>query len=188
VKVTGSEPRTRELTVWNHVRAILLLPFMNTVIVPSILLLTWRDAGLLEASFVTNAIFTSLGSALLVTGIVLVVRSMRLFILCGRGTLAPWDPTENLITADIYRSIRNPMKAGLFLVLIGESLVIRSPSLTLWTLAFITANVIYIRWFEEPGLTARFGHAYSTYCSEVPRWLPKTLFRWRQLGSAGPLS
>ena len=98
-------------------------------------------------------------------------RSIALFVRIGRGTLAPWDPTRVLITADVYRLSRNPMKSGLFLVLLGECLVSGSRALMVWAGAFFIANVIYIRRFEEPGLERRFGAAYAAYRAQVPRWL-----------------
>jgi protein-S-isoprenylcysteine O-methyltransferase Ste14 len=100
-----------------------------------------------------------------------VIRAIGLFIRKGRGTLAPWDPTEVLITEGVYRYSRNPMKAGLFLVLIGECLLTLSPGLVVWTTCFVIANVIYIRLVEERGLRKRFGVAYDRYCNRVPRWL-----------------
>ena len=55
-------------------------------------------------------------------GLWLVVHSIRLFVRLGSGTLAPWDPTQALVTDGAYRYSRNPMKGGLFLILAGEAL------------------------------------------------------------------
>jgi protein-S-isoprenylcysteine O-methyltransferase Ste14 len=61
----------------------------------------------------------------------------------------------------------------LFLILIGECLLLRSAGLVIWAGAFIVANVIYIRLSEEPGLRARFPGSYADYCAAVPRWRPR---------------
>jgi protein-S-isoprenylcysteine O-methyltransferase Ste14 len=157
---------------WNHVRAVLLLPFMNTVLIPSVALWLARDIGALRSALpdVATVILGILGAVVVAGGSTLVIRAIGLFVVRGKGTLAPWDPTEVLITEDIYRYSRNPMKAGLFLVLIGECLLTLSPALMVWTVCFITANIGYIRLVEERGLRKRFGAAYDEYRNSVPRW------------------
>lgn len=161
--------------VARHVRAVLLLPFMNTVLIPGVILAVVRDQRLPGDSLGLTA--AAPGLLLIAAGLALVARSIALFVRLGRGTLAPWDPTRVLITTGIYRLSRNPMKTGLFLVLLGECLVFGSRALLLWAAAFIVANVIYIRRFEERGLERRFGAAYADYRGQVPRWLGLRGFR-----------
>jgi protein-S-isoprenylcysteine O-methyltransferase Ste14 len=159
---TRSEP----VAAWRHVRAIALLPFMNTVVIPSALLLLSPPAPPLQWN-------TALaGSALAATGVALVAHCVRLFVRFGCGTLAPWDPTCKLVSSGAYRYSRNPMKAGLFLVLAGEALATQSVALTAWFSCFTVANVVYIRLHEEPGLAKRFGTRYREYSERVPRWWP----------------
>jgi protein-S-isoprenylcysteine O-methyltransferase Ste14 len=127
----------------------------------------------MPAAWSVNIALTALAGTLLVAaGATLVVHSVHLFIRHGRGTLAPWDPTRELVSAGAYGFSRNPMKGGLFVVLAGEALLTRSPALTVWFLCFALVNVIYIRTHEEPGLRARFGVSYREYCARVPRWWP----------------
>jgi protein-S-isoprenylcysteine O-methyltransferase Ste14 len=151
---------------WRHVRAIALLPFMNTVLIPTVLLL-WSPPPPAWPAAATVA-----GAALVAAGAALVAHCVRLFIRLGDGTLAPWDPTRELVLAGAYRYSRNPMKAGLFLVLAGEALATGSAALTVWFACFALVNVLYIRLHEEPGLDRRFGAAYRDYCQRVPRWWP----------------
>lgn len=176
----------RPLTAWNHVRAVVLLPVMNTVIVPALLLLVTRDAaaGTAVASLELAAVAASAIAA--AAGLILVIRSIALFVGRGQGTLAPWDPTQVLIVEGVYRYSRNPMKAGLFLVLIGECLLLRSPALAVWAGCFIVVNVLYIRLHEERGLRKRFGEAYVDYCRRVPRWFPTLAARPGIAADAGP--
>jgi len=159
--------RAPAITGWRHLRAIALLPFMNTVVVPSALLVLSAPRAH-EATTLT----VLAGLALLGAGAALVAHSIQMFVTLGRGTLAPWDPTRTLVTAGAYRYTRNPMKAGLFLVLAGEALLFRSLALTGWLAGFAAANVVYIRVAEEPGLLQRFGERYGDYCARVPRWWP----------------
>ena len=167
----------RRITIWNHVRAILLLPFMNTVVIPVLLLRYFDDARLGQSTLVTDTWAAFLSIPILAAGMVLAVRAISLFVTRGEGTLAPWDPAQVLLAEDIYRLSRNPMKTGLFLILIGECVLFRAPSLMIWTAAFMTVNALYIMWSEEPGLRRRFGPAYAAYCSHVPRWIGWSAYR-----------
>jgi protein-S-isoprenylcysteine O-methyltransferase Ste14 len=155
---------------WRHASAIALLPFMNTVVIPGLLLALFPPA---RPAWTASALFTAtIGIVLVAAGAALVVHCVTLFARFGFGTLAPWDPTRELVSAGAYARSRNPMKAGLFLVLAGEALVTQSPALAAWLGCFAVANVLYIRLHEEPGLTKRFGARYRDYCARVPRWLP----------------
>jgi protein-S-isoprenylcysteine O-methyltransferase Ste14 len=162
---------TADVTAWRHARAIALLPLMNTVLIPSGLLVL-RPATLPAASMgqVATAL---LGATLIVMGAALVAHCIGLFVRLGRGTLAPWDPTCELVSAGAYRFSRNPMKAGLFLVLAGEALLTQSTAVAAWFACFVVVNVVYIRWHEEPGLERRFGERYRAYRARVPRWWPR---------------
>jgi len=162
---------SEDVSPWRHSRAIALLPFMNTVVIPSALLAWFPPAhsfGWDSAAFVA----TLMGAAFVAVGAALVVHCVRLFVRFGSGTLAPWDPTRELLSSGAYRYSRNPMKAGLFLVLVGEALVTQSLALAAWFACFTLINVLYIRLHEEPGLAKRFGARYRAYCARVPRWWP----------------
>jgi len=185
---SGIDGSQRRLTVWNHVRAVLLLPFMNTVIIPSALLAFFRDARLGGGSALTESVSLLVALPIIGLGLTLVIRAIALFVRRGRGTLAPWDPTQVLITTDIYRYSRNPMKAGLFLVLIGESILLRSVAISIWAPTFLPGNAMSIRLSEEPGLEARVGEAYRAYCRRVPRWLRLTPARSGDTHAAGHIS
>jgi len=100
---------------------------------------------------------------------------MRLFVTVGKGTLAPWDPTQKLVVAGVYRHVRNPMIGGVFCVLLGEAVLWASLSLLCWFLFFLLLNLIYIPLLEEPRLERRFGQDYLLYKANVRRWIP----RWR---------
>jgi protein-S-isoprenylcysteine O-methyltransferase Ste14 len=164
----------RTVGPWDHVRAVALLPFMNVVVIPALIVGASRGFAALQiaGAGLTTALARTLAVVLLLGGVALVARCVELFVRRGNGTLAPWDPTQRLIAEGPYRYVRNPMKTGLFLILIGECLLLRSSWLVLWTGAFILVNVIYIRISEEPGLCARFGRGYADYCAAVPRWWP----------------
>jgi protein-S-isoprenylcysteine O-methyltransferase Ste14 len=95
----------------------------------------------------------------------------------GRGTLAPWDPPRKLVTGGAFRFSRNPMYIAVFLILLGEAVLLASWGIAAW-LAFsaiiIQARVILS---EEPVLRRAFPEEYDTYRARVPRWLLR--FPWR---------
>jgi protein-S-isoprenylcysteine O-methyltransferase Ste14 len=96
-----------------------------------------------------------------------------LFARVGRGTLAPWDPTRQLVAVGPYRYVRNPMISSVAAVLAGQVLLTGSRVLALWLLVFVLFNYAYFVFVEEPGLERRFGDPYRHYRARVPRWIPR---------------
>jgi protein-S-isoprenylcysteine O-methyltransferase Ste14 len=145
--------------------AVLLLPFTATAVVP-VLILWWTGE--------TNVWWGSaVGVVLIAVGLVFVVWTIRLFSTLGDGTLAPWDPTANLVVRGPYLHVRNPMISGVAFVLAGEAVAFGSMALLVWFAAFVAVNAVYIPLVEEPGLRSRFGEDYEAYRTNVPRWLPR---------------
>lgn len=162
------------MQAWKHLRAILLLPFMVTVVIPgTILWLTGPDTlGLWHFCLATRVGLFLLGGALICLGLVLMVATIRLFVTVGKGTLAPWNPPQRLVVQGVYRHVRNPMISGVCCVLLGEAILAASLPLLGWFALAVIVNVVYIPLSEEPGLAKRFGDDYLTYKQNVPRWIP----------------
>jgi protein-S-isoprenylcysteine O-methyltransferase Ste14 len=157
-----------------HLRAVLALPFVVTVLVPG--WLAYRDrTPLVLATAAPALLLQCLGALLLGTGLVWFAGSLRRFASDGHGTLAPWDPPRELVVTGLYRRVRNPMITGVALVLLGEAALLRSPAQLTWAVAFIGLNAVLIPLYEEPRLQRRFGEPYREYCRHVPRMFP----RWR---------
>lgn len=152
---------------WKHVRDIALLPFTVTCIIPW---LVHRGPG---PWIPDHVLLRSLGYAVLVPGALLFAYTVRQFILQGRGTLAPWTPTQRLIISGPYRYCRNPMITGVLFVLIGETLVLRSTAIGVEAVLFFVVNTLYFILKEEPDMHRRFGEEYLRYKAAVPRWLPR---------------
>jgi protein-S-isoprenylcysteine O-methyltransferase Ste14 len=148
-----------------HAAAVLLLPGVVAVAVPA----------LIVASFGATVTWPGLlvGAVLVAVGLLLVVRTVALFASVGRGTLAPWDPTERLVVRGPYRRVRNPMISGVLFILLGEAAALGSLGVLAWFAAVLALNATYIPLVEEPGLVRRFGEDYERYRRHVPRWLPR---------------
>ncbi len=153
-----------------HLLSILLLPFLVVVVVPY-----WLRQTFPVSETATSPLARLLGVALLAGGLGLFAWCVSLFARVGQGTLAPWDPTRNLVALGPYRYVRNPMIAGVALMLLGEALFWTSAALAVWAAVFFLINHLYFVLSEEPGLERRFGEPYRVYKANVPRWLP----RWR---------
>jgi protein-S-isoprenylcysteine O-methyltransferase Ste14 len=109
------------------------------------------------------------GIVLGVLGAGLSVRSALL--LAGRGR-PQRGPRPALVLAGPYLFLRNPLLAGLVLVLAGAALATAWWSIGAVAVAAWVAAHAWVTRIEEPGLRARFGAAYAEYVRAVPRWLP----------------
>ena len=161
-------------TPLRHLLSILLLPFLAVVAVPYWLLAAFRTSGARwdERSFIAWLSLLA-GGILIILGLALFSRCVRLFARVGRGTLAPWDSTRRLVAVGPYRFVRNPMIGGVAVVLFGEALLWGSWAISIWACVFVGINHVYFVLFEEPGLEKRFGESYRIYKAHVPRWIPR---------------
>ncbi len=165
------------MEAWKHIREILLLPGMVLIVIPGTLLwLSGMDSFHLWQSFPASrarVVLPLIGVICICLGLLLMVATIRLFVMVGKGTLAPWKPTHRLVVQGVYRHVRNPMISGVILVLIGEALLTASLPLFCWFLVAALINAAYIPLSEEPGLVKRFGEDYLIYKRNVPRWVPR---------------
>ena len=162
------------MSPWRHVRAILLLPVVVTIVVPA-LLVWWTDDvdvgwGLPGRLAVLPVL---LGAALIGVGLALGAWTVSLFVAEGEGTLAPWDPTSRLVVRGPYRHVRHPMIGGVACILAGEAALLGSVALLLWFFSAVAVNAVYLPLVEERGLERRFGEDYAAYRANVPRFLPR---------------
>jgi protein-S-isoprenylcysteine O-methyltransferase Ste14 len=156
-----------------HLLAILLLPFVVVVIVPIWIVRSGSGLQMHRGETIVALAAQVTGVAMFAAGLALFVWCVVLFAKVGRGTLAPWDPTRNLVAAGPYRHTRNPMITAVAAMLVGEALYSGSVALAVWSALFIIINQLYFVLSEEPGLERRFGAEYTAYRQRVPRWLPR---------------
>jgi len=153
------------------------LPFVVALVVPFLEVARWSPFGIRYASKLPH-LQMPIGLILLCLGLLLLCVTIRLFIRVGRGTLAPWDPTNNLVVEGVYAYVRNPMISGVSFMVLGESILLGSLWVFVWFVVVIVVNTIYFQLSEEPGLLERFGEDYQEYRSNVPMWIPR-LRPWR---------
>jgi protein-S-isoprenylcysteine O-methyltransferase Ste14 len=170
---------SRALMMIRHALAIMMLPVVMTVAVPSWLIARFEP---IDSRWSGALVWPmrGLGALVMVGGAFLFAWCVALFGRVGRGTLAPWDPTQELVAVGPYRYVRNPMITGVATILAGLALTVGSWVLATWCAVFVAFNFAYFLLIEEPGLERRFGEPYRTYKARVPRWVPR---RQRPLGS-----
>ena len=157
----------QQISILKHIRDIIILPFTMTVILP------WLFYNKYQTLFPDSIIFKLLGVVFLISGLALFIWTVYLFWAFGKGTLAPWTPTQKLIIRGPYKYCRNPMISGVFFVLLGETLVLNSINILIIAVVFFIINTIYFIVKEEPDLYKRFGKEYEEYKKNVPMWIPK---------------
>jgi len=158
---------------WKLLQAILLLPGMALFFIP--LLVLYAASGTRFAHRVSVPSEPTLWAGILIgaAGAALSAWTVVLFTRHGEGTPAPWSPPARFVVRGPYRHVRNPMILGAILMLVAESLILRSLPLALWTIIFFAGNLLYFPLSEEKGLERRFGESYRIYKANVPRWVPR---------------
>ena len=115
--------------------------------------------------------FFLLGSLIVILGMILLLWCIRDFYVSGKGTLAPWNPPQNLVIIGLYRFTRNPMYISVLLLVLGWGIFFYSPILVLYDCILFIVFHIFVVKFEEPWLRARFGESWVLYKKNVSRWL-----------------
>ena len=111
-----------------------------------------------------------LGWTLIVAGVILMVFSAYLFWR-HRTSVIPKRTPESLITTGPYRFSRNPIYLADLMILIGLVLIYGSIVGLIPIIAFVSIiNARFIK-HEESYMLAEFGDVFSTYCTQVRRWV-----------------
>jgi protein-S-isoprenylcysteine O-methyltransferase Ste14 len=112
------------------------------------------------------------GAVLICVGLIPPVHAFVEFTKAG-GTPAPVAPPEHLVVSGFNRYVRNPMYAGLIVVVLGQALLFGQLSLLIYAAAMWAVTASFVHWYEEPTLTRQFGAQYAAYRQAVPAWRPR---------------
>jgi protein-S-isoprenylcysteine O-methyltransferase Ste14 len=113
------------------------------------------------------------GGVLIVAGATVLLHAFARFVVEGLGTPAPVAPTERLVVGGVYRYVRNPMYLAVGATIVGQSLLLGQFGLLAYAATFGVVVFGFVRLYEEPTLSARFGSSYEAYRCAVPGWLPR---------------
>jgi len=120
-----------------------ILPVMVVAVIPVSLATLGRAWPRLSPPFVI------LVTSCFCLGLELLRQTTRLFNQ-SNGSLAPWNPPTLMVAEGPYRYTRNPMITGIFAMLLGEAVALRSRAIAGWLCLFVIAQNVYIRLDEEP--------------------------------------
>lgn len=111
-----------------------------------------------------------------VLGFAVALRCVWDFGWTGRGTPAPVFPPTRLVVGGPYRYVRNPMYLGFAVGWIGLWIVFgHADPVAVASVAAVALGVhLFVLFYEEPTLRAKFGAEYLEYCRNVSRWWPHT--------------
>jgi Putative protein-S-isoprenylcysteine methyltransferase len=118
-------------------------------------------------------VFRLLGGALIAAGLAFLIHAFARFVTEGAGTPAPVAPTERLVVGGAYRYVRNPMYLAVLSVIVGQALVLGQFHLLTYAAVIAAIMVAFVRGYEEPVLSQKFGAEYDDYRRHVPGWWPR---------------
>ncbi|HEY1494571.1 MAG TPA: isoprenylcysteine carboxylmethyltransferase family protein [Candidatus Solibacter sp.] len=113
------------------------------------------------------------GAILLTLGAIGLVDSFARFALKGEGTPAPVFPTRHLVVSGLYRYVRNPMYVSVASAIFGQALIFGNVQLLEYGGFVWLAFHLFVLLYEEPVLRETFGPEYESFCTHVPRWIPR---------------
>ena len=109
---------------------------------------------------------------LIAAGVIIVAWSAFQFIKV-KGTPVPFNPPPKVVQTGPYRYTRNPMLAGVFVLLLGIGFAVNSFSLVVFfTPLYVLLNVWELKNIEEPELEKRLGDEYIEYRKKTPMFIP----------------
>lgn len=140
--------------------AFVAMPGMVALAIPMLWL--WRSGH--------SRLAHPLGLVPLVLGLVALLWCVRDFYVRGKGTLAPWAPTQRLVIVGLYRFTRNPMYVAVVTILLGWSAAFGSKGLLGYAAVIAVAFHLRVVFGEEPWLARTHGAEWEEYVRRVPRW------------------
>jgi protein-S-isoprenylcysteine O-methyltransferase Ste14 len=113
------------------------------------------------------------GGALLAAGLGFLAHTVIRFAVEGLGTPSPVAPTEKLVVGGVYRYLRNPMYVAVIAVILGQAAILGRPVLVVYAAIFWLVVASFVRFYEEPTLSRRYGEQYAAYRRAVRGWWPR---------------
>lgn len=133
------------------------------------------DAFLGLCGFIPHPVNIIVSVPVLFLGLFLVLWS-NFYFMKAKGTPVPINPPSKLIIGGPYAYVRNPMVAGVFILLLGAGILLDSIFLVFIFLPFfITLMFLELKFIEEPELEKRLGNEYIKYKKRTPMFFPKIL-------------
>ena len=120
-----------------------------------------------------NVVFNQAQGLSIAAGLAFLIHAFARFVTEGAGTPAPVAPTERLVVGGAYRYVRNPMYLAVLSVIVGQALVLGQFHLLTYAAVIAAIMLAFVRGYEEPVLSQKFGAEYDDYRRHVPGWWPR---------------
>jgi protein-S-isoprenylcysteine O-methyltransferase Ste14 len=114
-----------------------------------------------------------IGVMLLAAGLIALIQAFARFVVEGFGTPVPIAAPDRLVVGGLYRYVRNPMYVAALAIIVGQALALGQLGLLIYAVALWLITATFVRFYEEPTLTRRFGADYEAYRRAVPAWWPR---------------
>ena len=111
----------------------------------------------------------AIGLILVAAGLALAFAGRQTFTKAGTN-VEPWKPALVLVNHGVFGWVRNPMYAGVTVLLFGLALAFGSTWVLLATIVSIPVLHFGVVRREERYLESKFGDAYRAYCATVRRY------------------
>ncbi len=122
--------------------------------------------------FLSEPLSIILSVPVLLVGLLICLWTVLLFVR-EKGSPVPINPPPKVITSGPYAYCRNPMLAGVFILLFGFAIWFGSISLFfIFTPLYILLHVVELKAIEEPELARRLGKEYLDYKKSTPMFFP----------------
>jgi protein-S-isoprenylcysteine O-methyltransferase Ste14 len=118
------------------------------------------------------------GAVLLAAGLGVLAHTVIRFVVEGFGTPFPGAPTQTLVVGGLYRYVRNPMYLAVIAIILGQAAILGSMSLVVYAAIFWLIVASFVRFYEEPTLSRKYGEQYAAYRRAVRAWVPRAT-PWR---------
>lgn len=113
------------------------------------------------------------GAALLAAGVSVFAHTVIRFVVEGLGTPFPGAPTEHLVVGGLYRYVRNPMYLAVIATILGQAAILGRVVLVAYAAILWATVASFVRFYEEPTLSERYGEPYDSYRRGVRGWWPR---------------
>jgi protein-S-isoprenylcysteine O-methyltransferase Ste14 len=145
---------------------VVLQPGLMGGLVPYLLTDGWEGAG-------SPLVLVLAGVALLAAGVGFLAHTVIRFVVEGLGTPSPVAPTQHLVVGGVYRYLRNPMYVAVIAIILGQAAILARPVLLAYAAIFWVVVASFVRFYEEPTLSGRYGEQYAAYRAAVRGWWPR---------------
>src|SRR5271165_1460961 len=142
-----------------------------TLLVP-LVVGVWIPQRMVRAGVAVAIAWRVAGGLLFVLGVIGYLWCAALFVR-AQGTPATIFPTKEAVVSGPYRINRNPMYTSVLAVVLGQALFYRSGRVAVYGAFLAVCFHLFVMFYEERDLRARFDGEYEEFCRRVPRWVPR---------------